>query len=84
MIGLRTRHSFAQFLELQEPTVSIVLLPQGPACPLCGSATRQRTGKNGPFWSCSRYPDCKGTVPVDSATPKRSAPRKRRSSPKAS
>ncbi len=26
MIGLRTRHSFAQFLELQEPAVSIVLL----------------------------------------------------------
>lgn len=26
MIGSRTRHSFAQFLELQEPTVSIVLL----------------------------------------------------------
>jgi len=26
MIGLRTRHSFAQFLELQEPAVSVVLL----------------------------------------------------------
>src|SRR3546814_17392668 len=26
MIGLRTRHSFAQVLELQEPAVSIVLL----------------------------------------------------------
>ncbi|KPW63182.1 hypothetical protein ALO80_200022 [Pseudomonas caricapapayae] len=26
MIGLRTRHSFAQFLELQPPTVSVVLL----------------------------------------------------------
>lgn len=26
MIGLRSRHSFAQFLELQEPTISIVLL----------------------------------------------------------
>lgn len=42
-----------------------IKLPEGPACPLCGSATRQRTGKTGPFWSCSRYPDCKGTAPID-------------------
>jgi len=26
MIGQRTRHSFAQFLELQEPMISVVLL----------------------------------------------------------
>ncbi|MFI8748041.1 DNA topoisomerase III [Pseudomonas sp. NPDC077186] len=41
-----------------------IKLPEGPACPLCGSATRQRTGKTGPFWSCCHYPDCKGTLPV--------------------
>lgn len=74
----------SQIIAQYQGTALTIKVPQGPACPLCGSATRQRTGKNGPFWSCSRYPDCKGTVPVDSATPKRSAPRKRRSSPKAS
>ena len=40
----------------------------GPACPQCGAPTRQRTGKSGPFWSCSRYPDCKGTLPVETGT----------------
>lgn len=40
-----------------------------PHCPQCGSAMIKRTAKKGPnagktFWSCSRYPDCKGTVSV--------------------
>ena len=52
-----------------------IKVPQGPACPQCGAPTRQRTGKTGPFWSCSRYPDCKGTLPVDSGTSKRGASR---------
>ncbi|NQD91725.1 DNA topoisomerase III [Pseudomonas sp. CrR25] len=59
--------------------------PEGPACPLCGSATRQRTGKTGPFWSCCRYPDCKGTLPVQNgrqAGAKRSTSRKPRQIPK--
>lgn len=54
--------------------------PQGPTCPQCGAPTRQRTGKSGPFWSCSRYPDCKGTLPVESGTSKRGASRPRRTS----
>lgn len=58
-------------------TLSITL-PVGPACPLCGSATRQRKGKNGLFWSCDRYPDCKGTVAVESAGKKRAPSRKPR------
>ena len=56
-----------------------IKLSHGPACPQCGAATRQRTGKSGPFWSCSRYPDCKGTLPVESGTPKRGASRSRSS-----
>ncbi|VFR30802.1 DNA topoisomerase III in PFGI-1-like cluster [plant metagenome] len=60
-----------------------IKIPQGPTCPQCGSATRQRTGKSGAFWSCSRYPDCKGTLPVESpGVRKRSAPRKRSRSPR--
>jgi len=48
-------------------------IPQGPVCPICGAATRQRNGKSGPFWSCSRYPDCNGIIAIEA---KRSTPRK--------
>lgn len=52
---------------------SLTLRPppvKGPHCPVCRSAMRQRKGRTGSFWSCTRYPDCKGTKPV--AKPKRS------------
>ncbi|EPG4103800.1 MULTISPECIES: DNA topoisomerase III [Pseudomonas aeruginosa group] len=61
-----------------------IKVPHGPPCPQCGAPTRQRTGKSGPFWSCSRYPDCKGTLPVESGTSKRGASRPRRSGRKGS
>ncbi|WP_338807018.1 DNA topoisomerase III [Pseudomonas chlororaphis] len=70
-------------LQYRSATLAIKV-PQGPACPLCGGATRQRTGKSGAFWSCVRYPDCKGTAPSESGAAKRGAPRKRLSRPKAS
>lgn len=43
--------------------------PDAPACPLCGEAMRKRTAGKGPnagkpFWGCSAYPDCRGTVKV--------------------
>ncbi|EOX6815102.1 DNA topoisomerase III [Pseudomonas aeruginosa] len=59
-----------------------IKVPQGPTCPQCGAPTRQRSGKNGAFWSCSRYPDCKGTLPIDSSKSKRGATRPRNSSRK--
>lgn len=55
----------AQLVQQYRGTALSIKLPEGPACPLCGSATRQRTGKTGPFWACSRYPDCKGTAPIN-------------------
>jgi len=58
-----------------------IKLPPAPACPQCGAPMRQRTGKNGAFWSCSRYPECKGTQPTESSTgKKRGAPGKRAAS----
>ena len=36
--------------------------PPSPPCPICGSPTKKRTGKNGAFLSCSKYPDCKGIL----------------------
>ncbi|MEN1398790.1 DNA topoisomerase III [Pseudomonas aeruginosa] len=56
-----------------------IKVPQGPACPQCGAPTHQRTGKSGSFWSCSRYPDCKGTLPVEAGASKRGASRPRKS-----
>lgn len=40
-----------------------------PACPLCGHLMTVRTAKAGKlkgshFWGCTRYPECKGTLPV--------------------
>jgi DNA topoisomerase-3 len=32
-------------------------------CPKCQSLLVQRNGKNGVFWGCSSYPDCKGKMP---------------------
>ena len=32
-----------------------------PLCPRCNSPMNLRKGKFGEFWSCQRYPECKGT-----------------------
>jgi hypothetical protein len=54
--------------------------PQGkgeaPACPLCGSPMVLRTAKQGKragqqFWSCSRFPECRGTRPYRAKAPKK-------------
>ena len=34
---------------------------EGNSCPRCGSPMVQRSGRYGPFLSCTRYPDCRGT-----------------------
>jgi DNA topoisomerase-3 len=36
----------------------------GPACPICDASMLRRKGKSGLFWSCYRYPDCKGTMSI--------------------
>jgi DNA topoisomerase-3 len=52
-------------------------LPESPACPSCGARTRQRVSPHGPFWSCTRYPDCKGTLAIAHSTrPRAPAARK--------
>jgi len=40
-----------------------------PKCPQCGSLMALRTAKTGKtpgsqFWGCTKYPDCKGTMPL--------------------
>jgi len=34
-----------------------------PICPQCGGPMQLRRGKFGEFWSCLKYPDCRGTRP---------------------
>ncbi|MWA29782.1 DNA topoisomerase 3 [Burkholderia pseudomallei] len=62
-----------QLVQQYAQTTLSIKLPPSPPCPLCGSAMRQRTSQRGPFWSCSRYPDCKGTLSVEESKTKRRA-----------
>lgn len=39
-----------------------IRIPPTPACPLCGGKTRLRRGEKGAFYSCEKYPGCKGVV----------------------
>ena len=50
-----------------DPTDQTDLKP--PACPQCGALMALRTAKSGKtpgsqFWGCTKYPECKGTLPV--------------------
>lgn len=72
-----------QLVQQYRGTSLSIKTPQGPPCPECGAATRQRAGKSGLFWSCTRYPNCKGTQSIESGKRKR-APRASRSGAKAS
>ena len=33
-------------------------------CPSCGNPMKIKTGKNGDFWGCSGYPDCRHTESI--------------------
>jgi DNA topoisomerase-3 len=54
----------AQLVEHCGALTLAVPVEAGPTCPICNASTRRRKGKSGLFWSCSHYPDCKGTVPI--------------------
>ncbi len=46
------------------------VVTEGIKCPKCSSETFKRTSKKGPnvgysFYVCSRYPDCKGKVAIE-------------------
>jgi len=38
--------------------------PDTPACPDCGAAMSHRRSAKGPFWGCSKYPQCRGVRQV--------------------
>lgn len=58
----------AQLVEHCGALTLAVPVEAGPACPICDNTMHKRKGKSGPFWSCSRYPDCKGIVPIRNKT----------------
>lgn len=43
---------------------STTATPATPNCPAGHGPMRERTGKTGPFFSCSTYPACRQTLPV--------------------
>lgn len=47
------------------PTEEIEAEDPVPLCPVCESRMIQRKSSFGPFWGCTRYPKCKGTVPIE-------------------
>ncbi len=62
-VGVQLIHGTALLREIAaargEPPSSAE--SESPRCPVCGSTMRLATGRFGPFWGCSRFPDeCKG------------------------
>ena len=37
-----------------------------PKCPKCDAEMRERQGSRGPFWGCTKYPECNGIVNISS------------------
>ncbi|MNS84160.1 DNA topoisomerase III [compost metagenome] len=71
-----TRQLVAQGL-VQNVTIRV---PPTPLCPLCGSKTRLRRSEKGTFYSCEKYPACKGVVNApDQGKKKPSKPKSRKS-----
>ena len=48
--------------EFDKKNRSARLIKEGaPKCPKCGGALIKRNGKNGDFWGCINYPDCRAS-----------------------
>ncbi len=59
---------FTEALEVAHESMTHAKAETQPAiykCPECGSQTLYRFGRNGRFLSCSAYPDCSYSAPID-------------------
>ena len=60
---MKKQEAWTQHLVVKLRADSLRLtVPVTPPCPICGGKTRKRSGKKGDFFSCIRYPECKGVV----------------------
>lgn len=53
--------AYRQKTGVSNSTNTSATAPSVPNCPTCSSPMCLRTGKFGDFWSCTKYPECKGT-----------------------
>ena len=65
--SFKTDGGFRENLTKERITV-LTKKENAPVCPKCGKKMVERTAKTGKnagnkFWSCSSYPDCRGTLP---------------------
>ena len=44
------------------------------ACPTCGKPLKRRKGRNGYFWGCTGYPECRTTLPDQRGKPGKERP----------
>jgi hypothetical protein len=56
----RTKIGEVALPKQDEETESPTAVPI-PSCPLCNGEMRLRSGKYGEFWSCLKFPSCRGT-----------------------
>lgn len=74
--------TLAEFMQKQEQFVKYLMqeclkhgvkITQGAVkpCPKCSAPMVKRTGKNGDFWGCSRYPNCDGIENIGGRKTKR-------------
>ena len=54
--------------EVLEKEMSVLPISKH-SCHICKSPLRRINGKNGPFWACIKFPDCKFTLPDSNGEP---------------
>lgn len=65
----RIRHFIAAPASLPGPQTARVADTTGVHCGQCRAPMVRRDGKFGPFFACTRFPDCKGTRPLEDSNP---------------
>jgi DNA topoisomerase-1 len=57
-------HQKLQFAKASDEVITMPVVQTERRCPTCGAPMVQRSGRYGDFLACSRYPDCKTTLPA--------------------
>jgi DNA topoisomerase I len=61
-------HPFQEALKLADAQMERKGIPTDQVCQDCGAPMFLKIGRTGQFYSCSRYPECKATRPVNGDT----------------